>query len=113
MRGKPSKTLKHQYCSWFTLTPNAMGSRQFCILAAPYCTFQQYHSNCGTGTCSHPALLHTLLPPGFLRLINISLFQHSGLHQPVAVYGLCILVTCPDLDLLHINFVKQILNVQP
>lgn len=51
--------------------------------------------------CSHPALLHR--SANFLHLINISLFQHSGLDQPVVVYGLCILVTCPDHVCLHIR----------
>lgn len=30
-------------------------------------------------------------PPCFLCLINISLFQHPGLHQPVAKYGCAVL----------------------
>lgn len=96
----------NRYCSWVTLTPNAMGSQ-------PHCTFPQRHSSCRTGPCSHPALLHSLLSTSSLRLINISLFQHSELHQPVAPYRPCILVTCPDLVLLQMNFVKQIPNVQP
>lgn len=92
-------------CSWVTLTPNTTGSQ-------PHCTFPQQHSSCCTGPCSHPALLHSLLSTSFLCLINISLFQHSELHQPVAAYRLCILDTCSDLVLLHMNFVKQIPNVQ-